>query len=40
MIYIGTSGYYYKDWVGDFYPENLKTADRLGFYAREFKTVE
>jgi uncharacterized protein YecE (DUF72 family) len=40
VIYIGTSGYYYKDWVGEFYPENLKTADRLGFYAREFKTVE
>ena len=40
MIHIGTSGYYYKDWVGKFYPEGLKAADRLGFYAREFKTVE
>lgn len=40
MLRIGTSGYYYKDWVGPFYPEDLKAGDRLAFYAREFETVE
>jgi uncharacterized protein YecE (DUF72 family) len=40
VIRIGTSGYYYADWVGPYYPQGLKSGDRLAYYAREFKTVE
>jgi uncharacterized protein YecE (DUF72 family) len=40
MIYIGTSGYSYKDWEGTFYPKGLKPGGYLEFYSREFPTVE
>jgi uncharacterized protein YecE (DUF72 family) len=40
MLYLGTSGFSYKDWVGAFYPEGLPQKDWLTFYAREFKTCE
>ncbi len=40
MIYIGTSGFSYDDWVGPYYPTDLKKQDWLAFYAREFKTLE
>ncbi len=40
MIFIGTSGFSYDDWVGPFYPAGLPQRDQLGFYAREFPTVE
>ncbi len=40
MLYVGTSGYSYKDWVGPYYPEGLPSRDWLGFYARDFKTTE
>ncbi|MBI3538575.1 MAG: DUF72 domain-containing protein, partial [Chloroflexi bacterium] len=40
MIYIGTSGFSYNDWVGPYYPDDLKATDRLAFYANEFKTLE
>jgi len=39
-IYIGTSGYSYKDWVGPFYPAKTKQQDFLKLYANEFNTVE
>ncbi len=39
-IYIGTSGYSYPHWQGDFYPPDLKSANYLSFYARHFNTVE
>lgn len=39
-IYIGTSGWSYKDWVGKYYPEGLKAAEWLPFYANDFDTVE
>ncbi len=39
-IYIGTSGYSYKDWVGPFYPKGTRSGDMLDFYARHFRTVE
>ena len=38
--YVGTSGYYYKDWKGTFYPEGLAQKDWLSYYAKQFKTVE
>ena len=40
IIYIGTSGYSFKDWVGNFYPENIKSGEMLSFYAQHFKIVE
>ncbi|MGQ9584835.1 MAG: DUF72 domain-containing protein [Anaerolineae bacterium] len=40
MIYVGTSGYSYDDWIGPFYPPNLPQKEWLGFYAREFQTTE
>ncbi|NIN10895.1 MAG: DUF72 domain-containing protein, partial [Gemmatimonadales bacterium] len=39
-ILAGTSGYAYKEWKGSFYPNDLPTDQMLGFYAREFDTVE
>lgn len=40
MIRIGTSGFSYDDWIGPVYPDGLPARDQLGFYAREFSTVE
>ncbi|MGM0368303.1 MAG: DUF72 domain-containing protein [Actinomycetota bacterium] len=39
-IYIGTSGYSYKNWAGDFYPEDIKKDKWLQFYSSKFDTVE
>ncbi len=39
-IYIGTSGYSYKEWKGSFYPEDIKADKMLSFYAEQFSTVE
>lgn len=39
-IFVGTSGYTYKDWKGRFYPQNLPQKEWLSYYARHFKTVE
>ena len=39
-VLVGTSGYSYKEWKGTFYPEDLKEAGMLRFYAERFKTVE
>lgn len=36
----GTSGFAFKEWRGPFYPEDIKNADMLGFYADKFPTVE
>lgn len=40
MLYIGTSGFSYPDWIGPFYPENSKKGNLLYLYARQFNTVE
>jgi uncharacterized protein YecE (DUF72 family) len=40
MMYLGTSGFSYPDWVGIFYPQGLPQRDWLSFYAREFNTCE
>jgi len=39
-IHIGTSGWHYKHWVGDFYPERYPPDKMFPWYAREFNTVE
>lgn len=40
MIYVGTSGYSYKDWIGPFYPESVKPGDMLGIYSGTFNFTE
>ncbi len=40
MIYIGTSGYSYDDWVGPVYPPGLPKQEWLAYYAREFQACE
>jgi uncharacterized protein YecE (DUF72 family) len=37
---IGCSGWVYKDWRGDFYPEKLPQREWLAHYAAVFDTVE
>jgi uncharacterized protein YecE (DUF72 family) len=39
-IYVGTSGYSYKEWKGIFYPEKISPREMLRFYAERFSTVE
>ena len=40
MIYVGTCGFAYKDWIGPFYPGKTKQAEMLGYYAGQFSAVE
>lgn len=40
MVYIGTSGFYYKHWKTRFYPLDLKQKDWFLYYAHYFNTVE
>ncbi len=39
-IRIGTCGFSYKDWLGNFYPQFCPVADFLRFYSSVFNTVE
>ena len=39
-LYTGTSGFSYKEWVGNFYPEKIKPADMLKYYAGQLGVVE
>ncbi|MGC8767032.1 MAG: DUF72 domain-containing protein [Brevinematia bacterium] len=39
-ILIGTSGWSYEDWIGNFYPEDLPKNKFLYFYSQHFNTVE
>jgi uncharacterized protein YecE (DUF72 family) len=36
----GTSGFSYKEWLGEFYPEKLAASKMLSFYATRLPTVE
>lgn len=40
MIYLGTSGFSYDDWVGPFYPSGMPKREWLLYYAREFNACE
>jgi len=40
MLYLGTSGFSYNDWVGSFYPNGMSRRDWLIYYAREFNALE
>ena len=39
-LYVGTSGYSYKEWKGSFYPENLPAKEMLSYYASKLPAVE
>jgi uncharacterized protein YecE (DUF72 family) len=39
-LWIGTSGWNYKHWLGLFYPKEVRPAGWFGHYARHFSTVE
>jgi uncharacterized protein YecE (DUF72 family) len=39
-LYVGTSGYSYKEWKGNFYPQKLPANQMLKFYGEQFRTVE
>ena len=39
-VLAGTSGYAFKEWKGNFYPQELKDDGMLGYYASKFPAVE
>jgi len=39
-LYVGTSGYSYKEWKGSFYPEKIPAKDMLAYYAAHLHAVE
>lgn len=39
-LYVGTSGYAYKEWKGSFYPPDLPAKRMLHYYGEHFRTVE
>jgi uncharacterized protein YecE (DUF72 family) len=39
-LFVGTSGYSYKEWKGSFYPEDLPDKQMLRYYGERFRTVE
>jgi uncharacterized protein YecE (DUF72 family) len=39
-IYVGTSGYGYKEWKGKFYPAKIQPGEMLRFYSQRLGTVE
>jgi uncharacterized protein YecE (DUF72 family) len=39
-IYVGTSGWHYKHWVGNFYPAGTQSKDFTQHYLQYFQTVE
>jgi uncharacterized protein YecE (DUF72 family) len=39
-LYVGTSGYSYKQWKGTFYPKDLPVQQMLRSYGERFRTVE
>lgn len=40
VLYVGTAGFSYPDWVGVLYPESTKPRDYLSCYAEHFNVVE
>ena len=39
-FHVGTSGYSYKEWKGNFYPEDLPAKEMLSYYSRRLPAVE
>ena len=40
MVYVGTSGWQYRDWRGAVYPLDVPQREWLEWYCRHFRTVE
>jgi uncharacterized protein YecE (DUF72 family) len=40
VIYIGTSGWHYNDWIDTFYPRTITGYNELTYHAKYFNTVE
>jgi uncharacterized protein YecE (DUF72 family) len=39
-VWVGTSGYAYKQWKGPFYPQDLSDREMLSYYAGKLNSVE
>ncbi len=39
-LWVGTSGWHYKHWLGNFYPARLPSSKMLAHYIETFQTVE
>lgn len=39
-LLVGTNGFNHAEWRGPFYPDKLKSADMLGYYALRLRAVE
>jgi uncharacterized protein YecE (DUF72 family) len=39
-VWVGTSGFSYKEWKGSFYPADLPDREMLSYYATRFRSVE
>lgn len=39
-LWVGTSGFSYRDWIGKFYPEDLPSSNWLEYYSQHFLTLE
>jgi uncharacterized protein YecE (DUF72 family) len=39
-LYVGTSGFAYKEWKGSFYPKDLSANRMLRYYGEHFRAVE
>lgn len=39
-LYVGTSGYSYKEWKGSFYPEKIPAGEMLSYYSARLSAVE
>jgi len=37
---VGTSGFFYREWRGKFYPEDLPMSKWLSFYSQKFNGLE
>ena len=39
-LFVGTSGYSYREWKGTFYPEDMPPKQMLRYYGERFRSVE
>ncbi len=39
-VWVGTSGFSYKEWKGNFYPEDLQASGMLAYYGERLNSVE
>ncbi len=39
-VKVGTSGYYFLDWIGPFYPQDIQKGKMLDYYVKHFDVVE